>query len=1454
MAIDPVGKRIYWELPGSIPTLFKSVVSSKLDGTDMTPLLADLTALGPNEIAVDTVNGFLFVTGTAVLSPFGLTRTALDGSAPTTLFTGVPVGDMAPHGPSNTLYVITGTGLVRSDLAGQGPVPLAPGTLSGIDVPVAVPAGCVADSDCDDTDPCTDDVCDGANGCLNTPTDCDDDSACTTDSCDSGTGCVYVPSAVGTACDDGLFCTENDKCQTGAECLGTAVDCDDGEPCTKDGCDALDGLCVHAPQSGPCDDGDSCTENDDCGTGTCTGSDIDCSDGNACTDDSCGAGGCTSSNNSAGCDDDNECTTADTCNAGSCVGGAAPDCDDGNSCTDDSCQKGVGCVSTPNSAACDDGLNCTINDTCTTGDCIGAPQECDDNEPCTKDGCDSSDGLCVHAPIKGPCNDDNACTENTTCATGQCEGDVVDCNDSDPCTADSCNPSSGCVNAQAATGADCDDGDACTEDDVCTTGGACEGDAVDCDDNNPCSADSCDSATGCVSVNVASGTSCSDGDVCDGAETCLDGVCTAGTPLDCNDLNPCTNDSCHPTDGCASVNNTLPCTDGDVCNGDEECADGVCEDGTPLDCDDGNQCTADTCDAIDGCANANLTNGDACDDGNACTDADTCVDGGCTAGDDVNCNDKDACTNDACDPASGCTYEFNTNPCNDFDECNGAEQCDGAGNCAAGTPIDCDDGNPCTDDSCDPSAGCQYADTAAGTSCADGDACNGDELCAEGACAPGTAPDCDDGNTCTDDSCDSSSGCVTANVASGTDCGDGDTCNGDETCLDGVCTGGTALDCDDDDVCTADTCDAAAGCQNDAIEDCCAEDADCPERGACVEIFCDLDANECASSPIADCCTEDSECDDGSDGTDDACDLTTNTCTNTPKGCLADAALCDDSDACTDDICGSDGTCSNEAIEGCCALDEDCGDAELCDENKQCVPDGSTPPETDTGGGEDPPELDWGPDCAAGGSSGGSQLPVLLLLFAPLVILRLRRRSVAVIAPFLAVMLLAPQPAAADWPDKSIYLDIYGGGNLVVDKWDLHKVGNAGIDIDHGLVFGAKLGGYPLWWLGLEGGLGVLPLSTDGAGDNTALDMHVGALFHLMKTSWSPYLTAGGGFYRNVSGDLGKDVDYNAFYGVGVVGRLNSWLGLRLQARHVLTDGYEGEPGLGGNVEIIAALRFNLWQTEADRDKDGIMDMDDDCPDTPGHKTARGCPDRDGDGIRDKDDKCPDTPGPAKHDGCPDRDGDGIIDKNDKCPDNAGVPELQGCKDTDKDGLMDHVDKCPLKPEDKDGFEDADGCPDPDNDKDGILDVDDKCPLKPETKNGYKDADGCPDTVPTVIKEKEIVILEKVYFDFNKATIKPESHDLLGAVAKALKEHPEILKIEVGGHTDDVGTTPKNQRLSERRAKAVVAYLVGKGVAKSRLKFRGYGEAKPLVRSKTDEARAKNRRVEFKITKRAPKK
>jgi len=123
--------------------------------------------------------------------------------------------------------------------------------------------------------------------------------------------------------------------------------------------------------------------------------------------------------------------------------------------------------------------------------------------------------------------------------------------------------------------------------------------------------------------------------------------------------------------------------------------------------------------------------------------------------------------------------------------------------------------------------------------------------------------------------------------------------------------------------------------------------------------------------------------------------------------------------------------------------------------------------------------------------------------------------------------------------------------------------------------------------------------------------------------------------------------------------------------------------------------------------------------------------DRDHDGIPDDVDRCPRDPedkdGFEDQDGCPDPDNDqdGVLDKDDRCPNDPGPRENQGCpdKDTDGDGIVDRLDKCPNDPEDKDGFEDQDGCPDPDNDKDGILDKDDKCWNDP----GPPENLGCPD-------------------------------------------------------------------------------------------------------------------------------
>jgi OOP family OmpA-OmpF porin len=257
---------------------------------------------------------------------------------------------------------------------------------------------------------------------------------------------------------------------------------------------------------------------------------------------------------------------------------------------------------------------------------------------------------------------------------------------------------------------------------------------------------------------------------------------------------------------------------------------------------------------------------------------------------------------------------------------------------------------------------------------------------------------------------------------------------------------------------------------------------------------------------------------------------------------------------------------------------------------------------------------------------------------------------------------------------------------------------------------------------------------------------------------------------------------------------------------------------------------------------------------------------------------------PAKCKVYGDRDGDGIPDNIDKCPDSPedfdGFQDADGCPDPDNDGdgIPDTVDKCPNEPEDKDGFQDADGCPDPDNDQDGIPDVQDQCPNDPEDKDGFEDADGCPDpdndkdgfldkddkcpndpgVAPdgcpkkynlVVVTEKKIELKQTVFFDFNKSTIKPVSFALLNEVAQAMADNPKI-KVEIGGHTDSIGDDNFNLKLSQSRAESVRLYLVKRGIDAMRMVPKGYGENVPIADNRTAEGRAQNRRVEFLITER----
>jgi outer membrane protein OmpA-like peptidoglycan-associated protein len=260
--------------------------------------------------------------------------------------------------------------------------------------------------------------------------------------------------------------------------------------------------------------------------------------------------------------------------------------------------------------------------------------------------------------------------------------------------------------------------------------------------------------------------------------------------------------------------------------------------------------------------------------------------------------------------------------------------------------------------------------------------------------------------------------------------------------------------------------------------------------------------------------------------------------------------------------------------------------------------------------------------------------------------------------------------------------------------------------------------------------------------------------------------------------------------------------------------------------------------------------------------------------------KCTNQPPPAPGD----MDGDGIPDNVDKCPrepeDKDGFQDADGCPDPDNDadGIPDVVDKCPNEPEDKDGFEDEDGCPDPDNDKDGIPDAADKCPNDPEDKDGFEDADGCPDPdndkdgipdvadkcpnefgVPpdgcpkkynlVVVTEQKIELKQTVFFDTNRATIKPVSFALLNDVAQAMKDNAKIV-VEVQGHTDSVGDDNFNLKLSQKRAESVRTYLIKKGITSDRMVAKGYGENVPIADNRTAAGRAQNRRVEFVITSR----
>ena len=304
------------------------------------------------------------------------------------------------------------------------------------------------------------------------------------------------------------------------------------------------------------------------------------------------------------------------------------------------------------------------------------------------------------------------------------------------------------------------------------------------------------------------------------------------------------------------------------------------------------------------------------------------------------------------------------------------------------------------------------------------------------------------------------------------------------------------------------------------------------------------------------------------------------------------------------------------------------------------------------------------------------------------------------------------------------------------------------------------------------------------------------------------------------------------------------------------------------NVQLSAGFVFLIGGRPdpevPDRDGDGIPDLEDICPDVPGELLFNGCPDTDRDGVGDSTDECPTIPGIKAMKGCPDSDNDGIKDSDDDCPNERGLPENNGCpeKDADQDGVPDETDICPNDPgpvalngcPDKDGDETPDridkcpeipgpkisnGCPDGDND--GVLDDVDRCPTSP----GPASNNGCPE-IKEEVKEVLEFATQAVQFETGSALLKSESYAVLDKIVKILRDYKDY-NLKIGGHTDSIGSSTKNQQLSEQRAKACYEYITSKGIRKSRVNYAGYGEKEPIADNRFKNGRELNRRVEFDV-------
>ena len=592
------------------------------------------------------------------------------------------------------------------------------------------------------------------------------------------------------------------------------------------------------------------------------------------------------------------CTGTGTCNSsGVCV--VSVWCDDGNPCKADSCTWyglpiGYACSHTnvTNGTSCSDGNACTQTDTCQSGTCTGSnPVTCTGTYQCRT--CNPSTGACSVYKTNGTsCSDGNACTLSDTCQSGACQsGSAKVCTDTQCQT---CNTTTGNCDSKS-NGTTCNfDSSLCTQSDSCQSGVCTAGTQVTCTGANQCK--TCNPGTGTCSVNKTNGTGCNDANGCTQTDTCQSGTCTGGNPVVCS--NPCK--TCNSSSGACTNNASdgTACDDWDECYGPDQCWAGNCYGQYETECYASDQChNAGVCDSATGmCSNPAKANGSSCTDNNGCTTTDTCQGGACSPGPAYVCpaaevcHETGVCSNNNGSPS--CTYAHKAvgTSCNDSDACTENTQCNASGVCTGGTQVNCDDGNGCTEDSCDHVLGCLHNESPDTTSCNDNKSCTvGDHCDGAGTCV-GTVS-CDDSNLCTADGCNAGGSCYHNSVV---------TCTAQDDCHEvGVCQPGTGT-------CTNPVSTNGKGCDDHAN---CTHPDSC-QNGACV------------GTPVV--CPAENECHEV--GT---CNPTDGTCSHVHK---ANGSYCSDGDPCwVGESCQS-GVCSGGSAYACPAPPQ-CHSAGTCTPN-----------------------------------------------------------------------------------------------------------------------------------------------------------------------------------------------------------------------------------------------------------------------------------------------------------------------------------------------------------------------------------------------------------------------------------------------------------------------------------------------------------------------------------------